>query len=103
MPGPFVAGTFSTGSAASSGGTPSDVCVINAGRTQLKLTLTGLDASNSVKTQKRTAPGSPFVDQTTYTSNQNATPVSVTTGEEWRLITVAMQPIRDIRYALDAQ
>ena len=103
MPGPYIAGTFTTGRSASTGGNPSDVCNIPAGRTSMKLTLSGCDASNSVKSQKRTSPGGAFVDQTTYTTNQNAAAVTVAAGEEWRLVTLAQQAIREIRYALDAQ
>jgi hypothetical protein len=103
MSGPIVAASFTTGGNASTGGNPSDVCVIPTSRTQMRITLTGCDASNSVKSQKRTTPGGTFVDQTTYTTNQNATPIVVVAGEEWRLITIAQQAIREIRYVLDAQ
>ena len=102
MPGPIATGTFTTGSSPSPGAI-SDVCNINTGRTTMRVTLNGLDASNVVKTQKRTTPGAAFVDQTTYNSNQNATSVGVAVGEEYRLIVVAIQAIRDIRYVLDAQ
>ena len=98
----FAAGTFTTGSTASTGGNASQVCIVPTGRTQMLLTLTGCDASNSVKTQKRTA-GGVFADQTTYTSNQSATAITVATGEEWRLLTIAQQAIREIRYELNAR
>ena len=104
MSGPTAAGTFATASTAIGVGSQvSDVCVINTGRTSMRLTITGADASNRVRTQKRTSPGGAFVDQTTYNTNQSATSIPVVAGEEWRLITVAMQPIREIRYMLDAQ
>jgi hypothetical protein len=102
MPGANVGGTLTTGSTASNGINPSNVCVIPSGRTQMRLTLTGCDASNTVKTQKRTTPGGAWVDQTTYTSNQSATAITVAAGEEWRLLTIAQQAIREIRYLLDA-
>lgn len=102
MPGAHVAGTLATGSSASSGGNPSNVCVVPSGRTQMRLTLIGCDASNSVKTQKRTTPGGGWVDQATYSSNQSATAVTVAPGEEWRLLTIAQQAIREIKYVLDA-
>ena len=101
MAGPLVAGTFVTGRSLSPGAT-SDVCVINTGRTTMRLTLVGLDASNTVKTQKRTTPGAVFVDQTTYSSDQIAASVGVAVGEEWRLMKVVQQAVRDIRYVLDA-
>lgn len=104
MSGPTAAGTFATGSTAIGvGSQTSDSCVINTGRTSMRLTITGADASNTVRTQKRTTPGGAWADQTTYNSNQSATSIPVVAGEEWRLITVAMQPVREIRYMLDAQ
>ena len=102
MPGPQIQGTFTTGGSASTGGNTSDVCCIPTGRTQMKLSLTGCDASNTVKSQKRQA-GGVFVDQTTYNTNQSNTVVTVATGEEWRLFTLAQQAVREIRYVLDAQ
>ncbi len=99
----FAAGTFATGSSPSTGGNAGQVCIVPTGRTSMLLTLTGCDASNSVKTQKRTSPGGAWVDQTTYTSNQSATSITVATGEEWRLITIAQQAIREIRYELNAR
>lgn len=103
MSGPYTAGTFSTGSNASTGSNPSDVCNIPTTKTSMLLTLTGCDASNTLKSQRRTTPGGAWVDQTTYSSNQSATPITVAGEQEWRLITVAQQAIREIRYVLDAQ
>lgn len=97
-----LAGTFATGSLGI-GGQVSGPLPIPASKTQMRLTLTGLDASNTVKTQKRTSPGGAWADQTTYNSNQNAVAVTVVPGEEWRVASVAMQAIREIRYALDLQ
>lgn len=102
MPGPHIAGTFANGSVAATQHA-SDVCHIPTGRTQMRLTLTGCSASNTVKTQKRTTPGGAFVDQTTYNSDQAGTSITVAAGEEWRLVTVARQAIHEIRYVLDAQ
>ena len=101
MPGPNVQGTFATAQNAVSGNA-SDVLVVHSSTTTMRLTLAGLDASNTVKTQKRTTPGAAFVDQTTYSSDQNATSVGVAVGEEWRLMKVVQQAVRDIRYVLDA-
>ena len=69
MSGPTAAGTFATASTAIGVGSQvSDVCVINTGRTSMRLTITGADASNRVRTQKRTSPGGDFVDQTTFSA-----------------------------------
>jgi hypothetical protein len=102
MPGPYVAGTFTTGSSASVGNL-SDVCVIPTSKTTMLLTVSGLDASNTIKTRKRTTPGGAFVDQTTYSANQSNTAITVAAGEEWQVVQVAQQAIRDVRYVLDAQ
>lgn len=98
MSGPSVQGTFTTGAAASSVNA-GEVCVIPAGYTTMRLTLEGLDGSNTVKTQKRTAGGA-FVDQVTYNSNQAAIAITVVAGEEWRVIGITQQATRDIRYRL---
>jgi hypothetical protein len=79
MPGPMEQGTLTTGSvpitaAQLNGG---DVLCVPTGMTAMRLTLTGLDGSNTVKTQKRTTPGGTFVDQTTYNSNQSSVSVPV--------------------------
>lgn len=102
MPGPTIAGTFATGAAASVGNA-SDVCNIHSSATQLRLTVAGLDASNTVKTQKRTSPGGAWVDQTTYNADQSAAPIVVAPGEEWCLVQVSQQAIRDIRYKLSLE
>jgi hypothetical protein len=105
MPGPMEQGTLTTGSvpitaAQLNGG---DVLCVPTGMTAMRLTLTGLDGSNTVKTQKRTTPGGVFVDQTTYNSNQSSVSVPVATGEEWRVVQVTQQAIRDIFYKLSCE
>lgn len=102
MPGPNIQSTMSTGSNPVSGNT-SDVLTVPYGSTAMKLTLTGLDASNTVKTQKRTTPGGAWVDQTTYNSNQTATVVTVATGEEWRVVGVTQQALRDIAIKMSCE
>jgi predicted cupin superfamily sugar epimerase len=97
-----VQGTFATGSTASVGNV-SDSLLIPTGTTTMRLTVTGLDASNTVKTQKRTAPGGAFADQTTYNSNQTNVAVTVAAGEEWRLFQLAQQATRDVVYKLSAE
>jgi hypothetical protein len=102
MPGAHVAGSFATGRTASLGQL-SDVCVIPHSRTAMLLTITGADASNTVKTQKRASSSVAWGDVTTYNSNQSAVSVAVVANEEWRLAQVTQQPIRDIRFVLDAE
>lgn len=105
MPGPLIQGTFATGqvpiTAAQING--SDVLVVPTGTTTMRLTLTGLDGSNTVKTQKRTTPGGAFADQTTYNSNQSAVAVTVAAGEEWQVVQVSQQATRDVLYKLSCE
>ena len=103
MPGPNTQGSFTTGSVASTGGQFSDTLNPPSGMTVMKLTLTGLDGSNTVKTQKRTTPGGTFVDQTTYNSNQSAVSVTVAAGDEWRVALVSAQPIKTLAYKMSCE
>ena len=102
MPGPSIAGTFATAQNAVSGNA-SDVLVVHSSITTMRLTLTGLDASNTVKTQKRTTPGAAFVDQTTYSSDQVSVAVTVAANEEWRVLGVTQQATKDIRYKMSLE
>lgn len=99
MPGPNIQGTFATGQNAASGNA-SDSLTVPTGFTTMRLTLTGLDGSNTVKTQKRTTPGGAWADQTTYNSNQSNVGVTVVAGEEWRVSGVTQQALKDIRYGM---
>lgn len=101
MTGAVISETFSTGSNPVSGNA-SDTLIVPANVTTMRLTVDGLDASNTVKTQKRTAGGT-WSDQTTYNSNQLNVAVAVVAGEEWRLVGVTQQAIRDIRYKLSTE
>lgn len=103
MPGPNLQSSFTTGSTASTGGVASDVLNPPANATSMKLTITGLDASNTVRLQKRASPGGVFVDQVIYSSDQVAVSVPVTTTEEWRLMTISMQPIKTIAFKLSCE
>ncbi len=96
MPGPNLQFTFTTGASASVGNA-SDVLNPPTGVTSAKLTTVGVDANNTVKTQKRTAPGGAWVDQTTYNSDQTNTAVTVAASEEWRLVHVTGQATKDVR------
>jgi adenosylmethionine-8-amino-7-oxononanoate aminotransferase len=102
MPGPIVKGTLTTSSANGNATVASDVMCVPTGKTSMRLTLTGLDGSNTVKSQKRTAGGA-FADQTTYNSNQAAAAVTVAAGEEWRVVSITQQAIKDVQYMLDCE
>jgi hypothetical protein len=102
MPGPNVQETFTTSSSPASVGNASDVLCVPTGVTTMRLTTVGLDASNTVKTQKRTAGGA-FADQVTYNSEQTNTAITVASGEEWRLVQVTQQAIKDVRYKLSCE
>ena len=103
MPGPIAKGSFDSGNSTVGAATVrGDVMCVPTGTTNMRLTLTGLDASNTVKTQKRTA-GGVFVDQTTYNSDQINTNVTVAAGEEWCVVVVTQQAIRHIHYDLNCQ
>jgi predicted cupin superfamily sugar epimerase len=97
-----IQGTFTTGAVAAPGEI-SDALVIPTGTTTARLTTLGLDASNTVKTQKVTAPGTAWADQTTYNSDQTNLGITVAAGEQWRLVHVAATAIKDIRYKLSAE
>lgn len=101
MAGPIVQETFTTGGSASVGNV-SDSLIVPTGVTSMKLTTTGLDGSNTVKTQKRVAGGT-WADQTTYSSDQTATAITVAAGEEWRLVQLTQQATKDVRYKLSCE
>lgn len=99
-----LAGSFNTGSVACGvGSQQSGVLVVPSSTTTARLTLAGLDGSNTVKTQRSTNNGVTWVDQSTYNSDQNQVGVAVAAGHHWRIVTVAMQPIRSIAYKLSAE
>jgi hypothetical protein len=62
----------------------------------------GLDGSNTIKTQKRTAGGA-WADQTTYNSDQTNTAVTVAAGEEWQIVGVTQQAFKDLRFKFTAE
>lgn len=97
-----VAGSFASTSVAALGQTSAGL-VVPSTPPQMKVTATGLDASNTVKTQKRTAPGGAYADVTTYNSDQAGTLVTVAHGEEWQLVLVTQQPFKTIAYKLSVE
>jgi len=102
MPGPNIQGTFATGATASVGNA-ADVLNVHSSITSMKLTITGLDGSNTVKTRKRTTSSAAWADQTTYNSNQTATVVTVAANEEWQLVQVTQQATKDITYKMSLE
>jgi hypothetical protein len=107
MPGPLVQGTFATGANPVSANA-SDVVDVPSfnpafAAPTMKLTTVGLDASNTIKTQKSTNNGSTWVDQTIYNSDQTNTPIAVAAQEQWRVIGVTQQATKDIRYKLSLE
>lgn len=96
-----VQGTFATGANAVSGNA-SDVLEVPTSVTSAKLTTVGLDGSNTVKTQKRTAGGA-WADQVTYNSDQTNTAITVADGEEWRVVGVTQQAFKDLRFKLTVE
>lgn len=97
-----VKGTFASGN--SSGiGMNSDALVIPNNNTVLKLTTVGLDASNTVKTQKSTNNGQIWVDQATFSADQTNLSVAVVSGEQWRLFLISQQALKAISYTLSAE
>jgi hypothetical protein len=103
MPGPIAQGTFAnTNPANNNQTTRGDVLCVPTGMTTMRLTTVGVDASNTIKTQKRTAGGA-FVDQTTYSTEQTNTAITVATGEEWCVVAVTQQVTKDVRYKLSCE
>lgn len=77
--------------------------VIPSNVTSAKLTTTGLDASNTLKTQKTTNNGHTWADQTTFNADQTGTVITVAHGEQWRVVSVAQQAGKVMTYELSAQ
>lgn len=96
-----VQGTFATGANAVSGNA-SDVLEVPTSVTSAKLTTVGLDGSNTIKTQKRTAGGT-WADQVTYNSDQTNTAITVAAGEEWQLVCVTELALTDIRFKFSCE
>lgn len=101
MPGPNAQETFATG-ATGSVGNVGDTLIVPTNTTTMKLTTVGLDGSNTIKTQMRTAGGA-WADQTTYNSDQTATAVTVAAGQEWRIFQISQQATKDVRWKMSAE
>lgn len=98
----IVKGSFASAGSANLG-VNSDALVIPSGVTSMKLSVSGLDASNTVKSQKSTNNGHTWADQTTYNSNQSAVAVTVAHGEQWRLFVITQQVTKLIDYIMSAE
>lgn len=96
-----VKGSFDSGASVQIGETSAEL-VMPSGSTSLRLTTTGLDANNTVKTQKSVNNGYTWADQTTYNADQAAAQIAAVHGEQWRLVHVAGQAIKRIEYELNA-
>lgn len=97
-----VKGSFASGASVQIGESSPEL-VIPTGLANLKLTLTGLDANNTVKTQKSLNNGHTWADQVTYNANQAGVNVAAVHGEQWRLVHVAGQALKTIDYEMSAQ
>ena len=99
-----VAGTFTTNPAAAGIGNQfSDALVIPTGVTSMRLSTSGVNASNTVRTQRSLDNGLTWADQTTYSSEQTNTSITVAHGQQWRLAQVVQQAQRDVRYVLSVE
>jgi hypothetical protein len=88
-----IAGTFAFPFAVSgaAGAYQSPPLMIPRGSVNARLSTARADASNTIKTRKRTVPGGAFADQVTYNAAQVNTNVAVVEGEEWIVELVALQ------------
>lgn len=97
-----IAGTFASATGSLLGLTSAQL-VIPSTPVQAKLNTVGLDASNTIKTQKSTDNGVTFVDQATFNSDQVNTLIAVAHGEQWRIFLLAQQPGKQIQYSLGVE
>lgn len=80
---------------------PSAVMDENQGT--FKLTTSGLDVNNTVKTQKSTDNGATWTDVTTYNADQAATVITPGANEQYRLVAVLMQALKTIAYKMSRE
>ena len=95
-------GSFASGASIGIGQTSGEL-MIPSGATSMKLSTTGMDASNTAKTQKSTNGGQTWADQTTYNSNQTLAAVTVAHGEVWRIVSVAQQAMKVMDYTMSVE
>lgn len=97
-----IAGTFASPLSVMLGQI-SDSLMVPSTPVQAKLNTIGLDASNTVKTQKSVNNGASWVDQVTYNAEQTNTLITVAHGEVWRIVSVAQQVGKQIQYSLGVE
>jgi hypothetical protein len=97
-----VAGTFLSAQSVNVGQI-SDTLVIPTSVVSMRLNLAGLDASNTVKTQKSVNSGQAWTDQVTYNSAQTNTAVTVVAGEHWRILVVTQQAGKQMTYSMSVE
>ena len=97
-----IAGTFASASGVLLGLTSAQL-VVPSTPVQAKLNTIGLDASNTIKTQKSTDNGITCVAQTTYNADQVNTLVTVAHGEQWRVFLLAQQAGKQIQYSFGVE
>jgi hypothetical protein len=96
-----IAGSFQEGTAHTANVTAGHQLSAPLQAGAMKLTLTGLDANNSVKTQRSDDNGQSWTDVTTYVADQAA--VAVTDNQanrQYRLNLVKIQPGKTINYKM---
>lgn len=77
--------------------------VMDADQGAFKLTVVGLDASNTVKTQFSTDNGAVWADDATFNADQTATVVTPAAGRQYRLFPVTMQALKTIAYKMSRE
>jgi hypothetical protein len=97
-----IAGTFASATGVLLGLTSAQL-VIPSTPVQAKLNTVGLDASNTIKTQKSTDNGVTWADQATFNSDQVNTLIAVAHGEQWRIFLLAQQAGKQIQYSLGVE
>jgi hypothetical protein len=97
-----IAGTFASASGVLLGLTSAQL-VIPSTPVQAKLNTTGLDASNTIKTQKSVDNGITWADQATFNADQVNTLIAVAHGEQWRIFLLAQQAGKQIQYSLGVE
>lgn len=101
MSGTTIAGSFTSGTAHSANVSAGHQVSARLQAGAMKLTLTGLDANNSVKTQRSDDNGVTWTDVTTYVADQAAVVVTDNTlGRQYQLVLVKIQAGKVIAYKL---
>lgn len=97
----IIAGSFAAGLAHSANTTAGHQLSAALPAGAMKLSLTGLDANNSVKSQRSDDNGQTWTDVTTYTADQAAVAVTDNTANrQYRLNLIKIQAGKTIAYKL---